>query len=176
MNNTASSLHVLFGGPAGAGKSALAQAWCNARKRAVHIQLDDIRNLIVAGLADPQEHSSLQAEQFDLSVRACCELAGTFINSGYNVAIDDVLLPGRAFELSWVRHLQPLEYRVVIVQPSLEETLSRASQRDKRVPESLIRQQYAECLGWPANVRIDTTGLSESESLALVEEMLSLNE
>ena len=176
MNSTASSLLVLFGGPAGAGKSALANAWCNTRERAVHIQLDDIRNLIVAGLADPQEHSSVQAEQFKLSVKACCELARTFINSGYDVAIDDLLLPGRAFELSWARHLQALKYRVVIVQPSLEETLSRASQRDKRVPESLIRQQHAECLGWPANVRIDTTGLSESESLALVGEMLGLNE
>lgn len=40
---------LLVGGPAGAGKSTLARAWCAAPARAAHVQLDEVRHLIVAG-------------------------------------------------------------------------------------------------------------------------------
>lgn len=48
-------LLVLFGGPAGAGKSTPARAWCAAQARAVHIGLDRVREMIVGGRADPQQ-------------------------------------------------------------------------------------------------------------------------
>jgi len=44
-------LIVLFGGAAGVGKTPIARLWCKSRKKAVHIQRDEIRNLIVSGLA-----------------------------------------------------------------------------------------------------------------------------
>src|SRR5438132_6373942 len=68
------SLLVLFGGPAGAGKSTLAAAWCATRQRAVHIELDEVRHLIVAGRADPQQPGELAAEQYDLAVAGCLAL------------------------------------------------------------------------------------------------------
>ena len=39
------ALLVPFGGPAGAGKSTLARTWCAARERAVHIELDAVREV-----------------------------------------------------------------------------------------------------------------------------------
>jgi adenylate kinase family enzyme len=54
---------VLFTGPAGAGKSTLARAWCATRPRTVHVELDEVRHLIVSGLADPRVPGPLQAEQ-----------------------------------------------------------------------------------------------------------------
>jgi predicted kinase len=65
----------LLGGPAGAGKSTLARAWCAARGRAAHVQLDEVRHLIVAGRADPQQPGPLQSEQYALSARATMALA-----------------------------------------------------------------------------------------------------
>lgn len=44
---------VMFTGPAGAGKSTLARAWCATRPRAVDVELDEMRHLIVSCLADP---------------------------------------------------------------------------------------------------------------------------
>src|SRR6266508_2352305 len=73
---------LLLGGPAGAGKSTLARAWSAARCRAAHIELDEVRHLIVAGRADPQQPSSVQSEQYALSVRACVALARTFLEDG----------------------------------------------------------------------------------------------
>ena len=54
---------IMFTGPAGAGKSTLARAWCATRPRAVHVELDEVRHLIVSGRADPQEPGPLQSRE-----------------------------------------------------------------------------------------------------------------
>jgi chloramphenicol 3-O-phosphotransferase len=158
---------VLFGGPAGAGKSTLARAWCATRLRAAHVELDEIRNLIVSGLANPQEKSALQAEQYRLSARAACALARAFFDGGCDVAIDDVLEP-EAFDRYWRGQLDGLPWELVVVLPSLAETLSRADGRTKRVQTEHVRNQHARCSEWGKDVRVDTTGLDLDRSLAVL--------
>ena len=163
---------VLFGGPAGAGKSTLARAWCATRATAAHIELDAIRGLIVSGLADPQKRGARQDEQYRLSVAAACGLAQTFAQAGVDVAVDDVLEPA-AFEQLWRPLLAALDWRVVIVLPTLAETLARSAARGKRVLERHTRRQHERCSAWPAARRIDTTGLSVAAGLRLVEAALA---
>ena len=162
---------VLFGGPAGAGKSTLARAWCATRARAVHVELDAVRDLIVAGRADPQAAGDLQSAQYALSVRACCALARSFADGGYDVAVDDVLEP-TAVERHWRPALTGADWRLVIVLPTLDEVLARAHARTKRVREEHSRAQHAACSAWGAEHRIDTTGLSTEASLAAVRQRL----
>ncbi|MGH2976779.1 MAG: hypothetical protein ACRDKC_00170 [Gaiellaceae bacterium] len=121
----------------------------------------------MSGRADPQEESALQDEQYRLSVEATCTLARTFFANGYEVAIDDVLEPA-AFERYWRAALEPLPWALVVVLPSLDDTLRRAHSREKHVLEKHIRTQHARCAEWDADVRIDTTGLDLEQSLALV--------
>src|ERR1039458_9611210 len=52
---------LLLAGPAGAGKSTLAPAWCHTRLVAAHVQLDTVRNLLVQGPVDPQARRRRQA-------------------------------------------------------------------------------------------------------------------
>lgn len=163
---------VLFGGPAGAGKSTLARAWCATRTKAAHVELDEIRSLIVTGLADPQIPGDLQAEQYEVAVAATCSVARSFAGAGFDVAVDDVLEP-ELFERHWRAHLDGLDWQVVIVLPSLDETLARSSARPKRVMEEHSREQHRRSATWPRRVRVDTTGLSIPASLKLVEEALS---
>jgi chloramphenicol 3-O-phosphotransferase len=158
---------VLFGGPAGAGKSTLARAWCATRPQAAHIKLDAVRQLIINGRADPQEPGESQAAQYRLSVSATCALARPFSEGGYDVAVDDVFEP-EAFERDWLPQLVGLPWKLVIVLPSLEETLARSRQRQKRVTEAHTRAQHPRCAAWDAAVRIDTTGLDVDRSLRLV--------
>jgi chloramphenicol 3-O-phosphotransferase len=163
---------ALFGGPAGGGKSTLARAWCATRRHAVHVELDQVRHLIVSGLADPQEAGDLQEQQYRLSVAATCALARTFAEGGYDVAIDDVLEPD-AFARYWHHELAGLPWKLVVVLPSLEETLARSARRTtKRVSEEQTRVQHTRCAEWPPDNRIDTTGLGLERSLALVVEKL----
>jgi predicted kinase len=165
------SLLALFGGPAGAGKSTLARVWCGTRARAVHIELDGVRALIVAGRADPQQPGELQSQQYTLSVAASTNLARTFLEAGYDVVIDDVLAPD-AFERDWRPLLDGLDWRVVIVLPTLDETMRRSRSRAKRVFEHHTRDQHRASQGWPLPCRVDTTGLSVEASLALVRAIL----
>jgi hypothetical protein len=96
---------VMFTGPAGAGKTTLARAWRATRSRAVHVELDEVRNLIVSGLVDPQTVGPVQAEQYDTSVAACCALVREFIKRGYDVAVDDAIDPD-GFERYWLPHME----------------------------------------------------------------------
>jgi chloramphenicol 3-O-phosphotransferase len=163
---------VLFGGPAGAGKSTLARAWCQTRPLATHVELDEIRHLIISGLADPQEFSDLQEEQYRLSVEAACALARIFAVNGYDVAIDDVFEPD-AFTRYWSPQLTNLPWTLVVLLPELEVVLARSAQREKKVIASHTQTQHRRCAEWPSELRIDTTGLSISESLTLVQEHLA---
>lgn len=168
---TGTGVVALFGGPAGAGKSTLARAWCATRTQAAHVELDEIRQLIVSGRADPQETSALQATQYALSVAATCALARSFAEGGCDVAIDDVLEPD-AFDRYWRPQLDGLAWTLVVVLPSLDETLARSTRREKRVREEHTQTQHARCAQWESAVRIDTTGLDVEASLALVIERL----
>jgi predicted kinase len=166
------SVLALFGRPTGAGKSTLARAWCATRARAVHIELDRVRELIVAGRADPQDTDDpRQAGQYDTSVRASLALARAFLADGYDVAVDDTLPPD-AFARAWRPLLAGLDWRVAIILPSLDETLARSRAREKRVLERHTRDQHVASLGWPEAVRVDTTGLRVSEALTRVRRVL----
>ena len=163
---------VLFGGPAGAGKSTLARAWCATRAQAAHIELDEIRGLIISGRADPQEPSELQAAQYGLSVKATCAVARVFSLGGCDVAIDDVLEPA-AFEHYWRPQLDGVRWKLIVVLPSLDETLSRSAGREKRVREAHTRAQHGRCSAWNEAVCIDTSDLDVEQSLALVVDRLA---
>jgi predicted kinase len=167
---------VLLGGPAGAGKSTLAAGWCATRGRAVLVELDDIRDLIVAGRADPQVQDAIQAEQYEDSVHACCALARVFVEAGYDTVITDPFDPP-AYRRYWSPVLSGVAHDIVIVLPTLDETLSRSRARAKRVQERHSRNQHAAAHGWPPELRIDTTGLSIEESLAaLVAKLRGMHE
>ena len=113
----------------------------------------------------------MQAQQYDISVAACCALAHVFTDAGYDVAIRDVLEPG-PFERHWRPRLQTLDWRLVVVLPSIEETLARSKSREKHVLEDHTRRQHAALRRWPDDACVDTSGLTVEQSLALVAEKL----
>jgi chloramphenicol 3-O-phosphotransferase len=163
---------VMFTGPAGAGKTTLARAWCATRSRAVHVELDEVRNLIVSGLVDPQTVGPVQAEQYGTSVAACCALVREFIRMGYDVAVDDAVDPG-GFERYWLPHLESIKYSVVVVRPSLGAVLARGAGRSKRVRPDVVHDQYAAASRWPTERTIDTTEQSIEESLESVHRLIA---
>ena len=163
---------VMFAGPAGAGKSTLARAWCATRPWAVHVELDEVRHLIVSGWSDPQEFGALQAEQYDTSVAACCALVREFVASGYDVAVDDAVDP-EGFEKHWLPRLGGIEFSVVVVRPNLEAVLERGAGRSKRVRPDVVSEQHAAASRWPTRLTIDTTGQSVEESLETARRLIA---
>jgi chloramphenicol 3-O-phosphotransferase len=163
---------LLVGGPAGAGKSTVATAWCHTRQRAVRIDLDEVRDLIVAGRADPQVLTPLQAEQYELSVRACVALARVFLAAGYDVALETVFDP-EDFSQRWRPLLAGLAWHLVVLRPSLPATLARSRTRTKRVLEQHAIAQHHSTGGWSTDLQIDTTHLSVERTVELINRRLS---
>jgi predicted kinase len=166
---------LLLGGPAGAGKSTVATAWCHTRQRAVGIDLDQVRDLIVAGRADPQILTSLQVEQYELSVQACVALARVFLAAGYDVALETVFEP-EDFSQRWRPVLAGPAWHLVVLRPSLPATLARSRARAKRVLEEHTIAQHARTSGWSANLQIDTTNLSVERTVELINLRLSASD
>jgi hypothetical protein len=135
------------------------------------VELDAVRDLIVGGRVDPQVVNDQQAAQYRASARAACALAKSFDLSGLDVAVEEVFEPDVFREL-WEPMLYGTDHRVVIVHPSLDETLKRSKVRSKDVWEEHTRNQHAACAQWPPSVRIDTTGLDTDASLLLADAVI----
>lgn len=159
----AGPLLILLGGPAGAGKSTLALAWCEKRERAAHIDLDEIRQMIVGGFADPQQSGPVQAAQFGMAARQCVLLAQNFLKDGFDAVIESVFTPDE-YQATWKPLLDDLNPVLVILLPDLATTLGRATRREKDVLVSHTRSQHAASLKWPQRNRLDTAGQTIGES------------
>jgi chloramphenicol 3-O-phosphotransferase len=168
----ADSIVLLLAGPAGAGKSTLARAWCHTRLVAAHVQLDTVRNLLVQGLVDPRAVGELrQAEQWQASVSATCALVRSFAKSGIDVAVDDVMLPADVEDV-WQPMLNGLLTHLVVVLPSLEEALARGRIRDKQRPRAPRCLPARRVRALAPSAQLDTTGQTVGESVnALLERM-----
>lgn len=82
---------VLTGGPA-VGKSVTGRALAGGRARCAFIDVDDVRQLVVAGAAAPWEGAEGR-EQRRLGVVNACSLARNFVALGIEVVVSDVLTP-----------------------------------------------------------------------------------
>lgn len=158
---------LLVGGPAASGKSTLARAWCETRPRAVHLELDALRERILRPVADPQVETEEQTDQYKTSARATVALARAFLADNYDVVLDDTLPPD-IFDALWRPLLDGIRWHVVVVVPTLEATLARSRARRKRVIERHIHTQHRASLGWMPERRIDTTGLDLAASVRLL--------
>ena len=164
---------LLLTGPAGAGKTTVATAWCRRRAKAAMIQLDEVRGLIVSGYVDPQgEPTAVHREQYEIAARGCIALAREFVAAGYDVATD-VCCPPSVFDEIWRPALAGLDWRLVVLRPSLDETLRRGRERDKRVREDIVVSQHASEGGWATELQLDSSGLSVDETVDRVEAMIA---
>ena len=82
---------ILTGGPA-VGKSVTARALAEGRPRCAFLDVDDVRQLIVAGAAAPWEGEEGR-EQQRLGLTNACSLARNFVAMGIEVVFSDVLTP-----------------------------------------------------------------------------------
>ncbi|WP_405443708.1 AAA family ATPase [Streptomyces niveus] len=149
----AATLAVLLIGPAGAGKTTVARHW--AARRAVptaHISLDDVREWVCSGFADPQsgwnEHSEAQ---YRLARRTCGFAARNFLANGISCILDDAVFPDRPVVGlgGWKRHVGPGLLPVVLL-PGLEIVLERNAERsgNRRLSDEEVAGIHGRMAGW----------------------------
>ncbi|WP_398920165.1 AAA family ATPase [Streptomyces sp. I6] len=144
---------MLLIGPAGAGKTTVARHW--ARRRPVptaHISLDDVREWVCSGFADPQTGWNDQSEtQYRLARRTCGFAARNFLANGISCILDDAVFPDRPVVGlgGWKRHVGPGLLPVVLL-PGLEVVLERNAERsgNRRLSDEEVAGIHGRMAGW----------------------------
>ncbi|MFF0435772.1 AAA family ATPase [Streptomyces sp. NPDC004327] len=149
----AATIAVLLIGPAGAGKTTVARHWATRRPvPTAHISLDDVREWVCSGFADPQsgwnEHSEAQ---YRLARRTCGFAARNFLANGISCILDDAVFPDWPVVGlgGWKRHVGPGLLPVVLL-PGLDIVLERNAERsgNRRLADEEVAAIHGRMAGW----------------------------
>ncbi|MEW1637263.1 AAA family ATPase [Streptomyces sp. NPDC093801] len=146
-------LAVLLIGPAGAGKTTVARHWAATRPvPTAHISLDDVREWVRSGFADPQAGWNDHSEaQYRLARRTCGFAARNFLANGISCILDDAVFPDRPVVGlgGWKRHVGPALLPVVLL-PGLEIVLDRNAARsgNRRLSDEEVARIHGRMAGW----------------------------
>lgn len=144
---------VLLIGPAGAGKTTVARYWADRRPvPTAHISLDDVREWVRSGFADPQAGWDDRSEaQYRLARRTCGFAARNYLANGISCILDDAVFPDwPAVGLGgWKRHVGPGLIPVVLL-PGLEVVLERNAERtgSRRLSDEEVATIHGRMAGW----------------------------
>ena len=156
----------LISGIPGAGKSTIARAICASYAKAIHIPVDDIRELVVSGHASPIEWSDETTSQFTLARKSAARMAADYSDESFAAVIDDVV---REEDMQqFMPHLAGRPLTKVVLVPRLEVALARNRTRtnkafDTGMLEPVARRLYGSLAdgcrptdGW---IALDTSDL-----------------
>ncbi|MGW0119202.1 AAA family ATPase [Streptomyces sp. NPDC003327] len=147
------TLAVLLIGPAGAGKTTVARHWAQRRRvPTAHVSLDDVREWVCSGFADPQSGWNENSEaQYRLARRTCGFAARNFLANGISCILDDAVFPDRPVVGlgGWKRHVGPGLLPVVLL-PGLEIVLERNAERsgNRRLSDEEVAAIHGRMAGW----------------------------
>ncbi|MEV5345201.1 AAA family ATPase [Streptomyces achromogenes] len=150
---SAATLAVLLIGPAGAGKTSVAKYWADHRRApTAHISLDDVREWVRSGFADPQSGWNENSEaQYRLARRTCGFAARNFLANGISCILDDAVFPDRPVVGlgGWKRHVGPGLLPVVLL-PGLDIVLERNAERtgNRRLTDEEVARIHGRMAGW----------------------------
>lgn len=158
-------------GPPGAGKSTVCRALLARFDRGIHIPVDDLREWVVSGRADPVPDWTDETErQFTLAESAAADVAIRYSGEGFAVAFDHCRSPATLDRLFAGKQVSK-----ILLLPSLLCTLDRNRTRankhfDTGALEGVIRfvhESYGRDI--PADwLLVDSTDLSIAETAELI--------
>lgn len=175
----ATTLAVLLIGPAGAGKTSVAKYWADHRRvPTAHISLDDVREWVRSGFADPQSGWNDHSEaQYRLARRTCGFAARNFLANGISCILDDAVFPDRPVVGlgGWKRHVGPGLLPVVLL-PGLDIVLERNAERsgNRRLTDEEVARIHGRMAGWYGSGLpiIDNSQLDVPGTARLLDEVL----
>lgn len=174
------TLAVLLIGPAGAGKTSVAKYWADHRRvPTAHISLDDVREWVRSGFADPQTGWNDNSEaQYRLARRTCGFAARNFLANGISCILDDAVFPDRPVVGlgGWKRHVGPGLLPVVLL-PGLDVVLERNAERigNRRLSDEEVARIHGRMAGWYGSGLpiIDNSQTDVPETARLLDDVLA---
>jgi predicted kinase len=122
----------LITGTPGAGKTSVSIALMKRFPFGLHIPVDDLREWVVSGLADPVPVWTAETtRQFRIARQAALAMARLYLEAGFAVVIDDVIFPAEAQEM-FVVPLPDYTIHKVLLKPSVATAQSRNATRTNK--------------------------------------------
>ena len=123
---------ILITGSAGVGKSTIGHRVAENFPKSIHIQVDNLREMMVRGIVPPkadwsEEEKQQALQQFQWARSTAIYMAKLYANQGVDVVIDDVFTPNfveqyaALFEISGVQR--------VLLYPKASTVIERIKQR-----------------------------------------------
>jgi chloramphenicol 3-O-phosphotransferase len=138
----------LITGTPGSGKSSVARALLQRFEFGLHLPVDDLREMVVSGIAHPVPTLTEETgRQFKLARESAATTAKLYATNGFAAVIDDVISSddvSNIFEAVFAE----FDFHKILLQPKLEVALERSRTRtnknfDPGFLEEPIRQIYA---------------------------------
>lgn len=137
MSTNTQEVWIINGIP-GAGKTTTARALAKHFDCSVHIEGDQIHELIISGKVLPgQEPREEEIRQIHLCVKNQCLLARSFFEAGFTPIIDYVIVNRDRVE-EYKKHLKGISLFLVTLDPGI----TTALQRDKSRPEKTVAHMW----------------------------------
>lgn len=154
-----------------AGKSTVARRLAARFERGVHIEADALQRMIVSGGEQPGEPGPLSEEvvrQLRLRLHNACLVARSFVDAGFAVVVDDIILGERWDHLQ--EELAGCEFSLVVLAPRLEVV---AEERDRGRQKAPIGREWAAYLDGELRRTMAGQGLWVDSSRQTAEETVA---
>jgi predicted kinase len=158
---------VLTGGPA-IGKTTTGRLLAESRTQAAFIDVDDVRQLVVAGADAPWRHPRGTA-QAALAAENACGLAQRFLSRGFDAVIVDVLTPATA-----AIYRQALPTCLIFhLRADIEEARRRAAMRKIWLTDEEFELLHRRDRDLPpdADARIEVAHMSIGQQVAVIADL-----
>lgn len=121
---------VLITGMAGSGKSTIGRLVAKHFPKSLHIKVDDLREMMVTGMARPgpgDDWTEEMIQQFQMARSTAIHMAQVYASQGVDVVIDDVCVPANFAEQYATLSKIPAAHRVLLVPkaPALVERIKK---------------------------------------------------
>lgn len=121
---------VLITGPAGSGKTTVANELVKLFEKSARVEVDYIRKMIINGYVKPYPHTEEAENQIRISVKNACAIARNLVKVSFDVFIDDVVVSKDLLDF-YYSQLKGYDFRVFLLLPSRDKVKERDTGRDK---------------------------------------------